>query len=129
MSSKARASSRWVAAASFPLAGILALAFLALAPAAATAALLRSVDPAARLLMAGIAAVVINLLAAEALLALGVWSPGRVLVTVTVVTAALACAAAGSSAGRRRTAVPAQSDSGPAGRGPGPNGGSASPPA
>jgi hypothetical protein len=73
--------------------------------------------------------VVINLLAAEALLALGVWSPGRVLVTVTVVTGGLACAA-GAAARRRRTAVPVQSaDGGPAGRGPGANGGSASPPA
>jgi hypothetical protein len=75
-----------------PVRAPLVVTFLLAAPAAAVAGLLDRFDVLARLVIAGTAAVVINFLAAETLLALGLWSvPGSVIVVaaITVICALL----------------------------------------
>jgi hypothetical protein len=72
---------------SSPLRGPLVLLFLALAPATAIAGPLRRIDTFARIVVAGTAAIVINFLVAETMLATGNWSPRAGLVVVIIITA------------------------------------------
>jgi hypothetical protein len=72
---------------SSPLRAPLVLLFLVVAPAAAVSGLLRGLDIYARLVVAGAAALVLNLLVAEAVLAAGRWSPRLVLTLVVSITA------------------------------------------
>ena len=76
-----------LAGARSPLRAPLVMLFLAAAPAMAVAGLLRGLGAFARIFAACAAMVVINVLAAETLLAAGVWSPDRGLIVVVVVTA------------------------------------------
>jgi hypothetical protein len=108
----------------FPLRGALVLAFVAIAPAVAVARLFIRLDAVARMILGGAAAIVINLLAAEALLAAGQWSPRRSLLAVVGITAGLAClgatgraragraAGAGFAAARLRRPQPAPARAG-----------------
>lgn len=66
--------------------------FLLGAPAVAVAAALRTVDPLARVVVAVAAAVVINALVAEVMLATGSWSVAGGLLAVGVISVALAVA-------------------------------------
>ena len=75
-----------------PVRAPLVVTFLLAAPAAAVAGLLDRFDVLARLVIAGTAAVVINFLVAEIMLALGLWSvPGSVIAVaaITVICALL----------------------------------------
>ena len=75
-----------------PVRAPLVVTFLLAAPAAAVAGLLDRFDVLARLVIAGTAAVVINFLVAEIMLAVGFWSvPGWVIViaVITVICALL----------------------------------------
>jgi len=75
-----------------PVRAPLVVTFLLAAPAAAVAGLLDRFDVLARLVIAGTAAVVINFLVAEIMLAVGLWSvPGSVIVVaaITVICALL----------------------------------------
>jgi hypothetical protein len=99
-----RASSRWlargvIAAGSVgavlalaevdtPLRGPLVLLSLAGAPAAVVASWLTSLDIFARAIVACAAAIVLNALVAEIMLALGIWSPGTGLIAVLLICAA-----------------------------------------
>jgi hypothetical protein len=70
-----------------PLRGPLVLLFLAGAPAAVAASWLRSLDIFAKVVVACAAAIVLNALVAETLLALGAWSPRMGLVAVLLICA------------------------------------------
>ena len=72
---------------STPLRTPLVVLFLAVAPTAAVAGLLRGIDAFARLIVACTATVVVGALAAEVTLAAGVWSPRAGLVVIVVITA------------------------------------------
>ncbi len=67
--------------------GPLVLLFLLAAPALAIAGLLRGLDGAAKYIVAVTAAIVINMLVAETMLAAGVWSPPAGLVVIALVSA------------------------------------------
>ena len=77
---------------SSPVRAPLALIFLLVAPAAAIAGLLDRFDGLARLIIAGTAAIVINFLVAEIMLAAGLWSPRGSVIVVTVITVVCALA-------------------------------------
>jgi hypothetical protein len=97
------ASSRWLALGAVAAASggvVLALAdintpvrvplillSLAAAPAVVVAAWLKSLDMFARIVVAGTAAIALNALVAETMLALGTWSPRTCLVAVLLVCA------------------------------------------
>jgi hypothetical protein len=70
----------------------LVVIFLLVAPAAAIAGLLGSLDRLARLVIAGTAAIVIDALVAEIMLALGLWSLRTGVIAVGVITAVCALA-------------------------------------
>jgi hypothetical protein len=63
------------------------LVFLVTAPALAVAALLSRVDPVARGIVAVTAAIAINVLVAEAMLAAAAWSPRAGLVAIAIISA------------------------------------------
>jgi len=69
-----------------PVRAPLVVIFLLAAPAAAIAGLLDRFDPLARLVMAGAAAVVINFLVAEIMLAAGLWSVRASVIVIIVIT-------------------------------------------
>jgi hypothetical protein len=71
-----------------PLRGPLILLSLAAAPAVVVAAWLKSLDMFARIVVACAAAIALNALVAETMLALGTWSPRACLVAVLLVCAA-----------------------------------------
>jgi hypothetical protein len=75
-----------------PVRAPLVLIFLLVAPAAAIAGLLDRFDGLARLIIAGTAAIVINFLVAEIMLAAGLWSPRGSVIVVTVITVVSALA-------------------------------------
>jgi len=75
-----------------PLRAPLVLLFLAAAPAMAVAGLLRGLDTFGRVFAGAAAAVVINVLVAETMIAAGAWSPDHGLVAVVVITAVLGAA-------------------------------------
>jgi hypothetical protein len=75
-----------------PVRAPLVLSFLLVAPAAAIAGLLDRFDGLARLIIAGTAAIVINFLVAEIMLAAGLWSPRGSVIVVTVITVVCALA-------------------------------------
>ena len=77
---------------SSPVRAPLVLIFLLVAPAAAIAGLLDRFDGLARLIIAGTAAIVINFLVAEIMLAAGLWSPRGSVIVVTVITVVCALA-------------------------------------
>jgi hypothetical protein len=79
--------------------GPLVLLFLVAAPAMAIAGLLRGLDTAARYIVAVTAAVVINMLVAETMLAAGVWAPRAGLVVIASISAVIGII--GHVAGRR----------------------------
>jgi len=70
-----------------PLRGPLVLLALAGAPAAVVAAWLQSLDMLARIVVACAVAVALDALVAEAMLALGTWSPGMGLVAILLICA------------------------------------------
>jgi hypothetical protein len=69
--------------------GPLVLLFLLAAPALAVAGLLRGLDRAARIVVAIAAVIVINVLVAETMLAVGAWSPRAGLVAIAIISAAI----------------------------------------
>ena len=69
--------------------GPLVLLFLVAAPTLAIAGLLRGLDGGARYAVAVTAAIVINTLVAEAMLAAGLWSPRAGLVVIALVSAVI----------------------------------------
>ena len=71
-----------------PLRGPLVLLSLTAAPAAVVARWLQSLDVFARIVVACAAAIVLNALVAETMLALGAWSPRMGLVAVLLICAA-----------------------------------------
>jgi hypothetical protein len=75
-----------------PVRAPLVLIFLLVAPAAAVAGLLYRFGRLARLIIAGTAAIVINFLVAEIMLAAGLWSPRGSVIVVTVITVVCALA-------------------------------------
>jgi hypothetical protein len=77
---------------SSPVRAPLLLIFLLVAPAAAIAGLLDRFDGLAQLIIAGTAAIVINFLVAEIMLAAGLWSPRGSVIVVTVITVVSALA-------------------------------------
>jgi hypothetical protein len=81
-----------IANVSSPVRAPLLLIFLLVAPAAAIAGLLDRFDGLARLIIAGTAAIVINFLVAEIMLAAGLWSPRGSVIVVTVITVVSALA-------------------------------------
>jgi hypothetical protein len=83
-----------------PVVTVLVLIFIAVAPAAAIAGLLRGFDLFARLVLAGVTAIVALALIAMVMLAAGLWSPKAALVAIAVLSAAclLAQRAASSKA-------------------------------
>ena len=76
-----------VAGVNSPVRAALVLVFLAVAPTAAIAGLLRWLDPFARVIIAGTTTVAILALIAIVMLAEGAWSPTGGLLAVTVITA------------------------------------------
>ncbi|MCH0567098.1 hypothetical protein I3F60_11130 [Streptomyces sp. MUM 136J] len=72
-----------------PLRGPLTLFFLLAAPASAVAAALRGLDPFGRTLAATAGAIAVNMLVAQAMLAVHRWSVHGGVVTVTVISALL----------------------------------------
>jgi hypothetical protein len=80
--------------------GPLVLLFLVAAPTLAVAGLLRSLDGGARYIVAVTAAVVINTLVAEAMLAAGAWSPRAGLVVIALVSAIIGVIGQRSARGR-----------------------------
>ena len=68
----------------------LALAFLAVIPGLAVASLFRGVDPFARIVIAGAAAIVIDILIAETMIASGTWSTRTGVAAVALVSVAIA---------------------------------------
>lgn len=115
-----------------PLRAPLVLIFLLIAPAAATAGLLDRFDGLARLVIAGTAAIVINFLVAEIMLAAGLWSPRGSVIVVTAITVICALAQVArvrarlaevlaplrSAVSRLRPAPPTPSPAGSDGAGP-----------
>jgi len=88
-----------------PLRVPLVLIFLAGGPALAVASLLGGVDTFARLVVAGSAAIVINIVVAEAMILSGTWSARTGLVAVALVSAAIAaCRPLVSRSSQPRTA-------------------------
>ena len=73
-----------------PLRVPLVLIFLAGVPALAVASLLGGVDTFARLVVAGSAAIVVNIVVAEAMILSGTWSARTGLVAVALLSAAIA---------------------------------------
>jgi hypothetical protein len=71
-----------------PVVTVLVLIFIAVAPAAAFAGLLRGFDPFARLVLACVTAIVAVALIAMVMLAAGLWSPKGGLVVIAVISAA-----------------------------------------
>lgn len=67
--------------------GPLVVLFLVAAPALAVASVLRSLDVGARIVVAVTAAIVINVLVAESMLASGLWSPRAGLVAIALISA------------------------------------------
>jgi hypothetical protein len=80
--------------------GPLVLLFLVAAPTLAVTGLLRSLDGGARYIVAVTAAIVINTLVAEAMLAAGVWSPRAGLVVIALVSAVIGVIGQRSARGR-----------------------------
>jgi hypothetical protein len=70
-----------------PLRGPLVLLSMAAAPAAVVVSWLRSLDLFARIVVACCAAITVNALVAEIMLALGSWSPRRGLIAVLLICA------------------------------------------
>ena len=88
-----------------PLRVPLVLIFLAGGPALAVASLLGGVDTFARLVVAGSAAIVINIVVAEAMILSGTWSARTGLVAVALVSATIAaCRPLVSRSSQPRTA-------------------------
>jgi hypothetical protein len=85
--------------------GPLVLLFLVAAPALAVAGLLRGIDRAASIVVAIAAAIVINVLVAETMLAVGAWSPRAGLVAIAIISAAIG--AIGLRPAHRAVALPA----------------------
>ncbi len=86
-----------LAGARSPLVTVLVLVFIAVAPAAAIAGLLRGFDLFARLILAYVTAVVVVTLIAMIMLAAGIWSPSAGLVAIVLVSGGcLAARRAGS---------------------------------
>lgn len=85
--------------------GPLVLLFLVAAPALAVAGLLRGIDRAASIVVAIAAAIVINVLVAETMLAVGAWSPHAGLVAIAIISAAIG--AIGLRPAHRAVALPA----------------------
>ena len=73
-----------------PLRAPLVLIFLAVVPAFAVASLLGGIDSFARMVVACSAAIVIDILIAEAMILSGTWSPRTGLVAVALVSAVIA---------------------------------------
>jgi hypothetical protein len=71
-----------------PAVSVLVLIFIAVAPAAAIAGLLRGFDPFARIVLAAVTAIVAVALIAMVMLAAGLWSPKGGLVAIAVISAA-----------------------------------------
>jgi hypothetical protein len=65
------------------------LLFLGAVPALAVAALLRGLDTGARIVVAVTAAIAINTLVAEAMLASGLWSPRAGLIAIALISAVI----------------------------------------
>jgi hypothetical protein len=84
--------------------GPLVLLFLVAAPALAVAGLLRGLDAGPRYLVAVTAAIVINMLVAETMLAAGLWSPRAGLVVIALVSAIIGVT--GQWSARRGAALP-----------------------
>lgn len=111
----AAAGVRW------PAGGPLTLLFLLIAPAAATALVLRAMDPAARAVVSGAAALVVDAAVAETMLVTSSWSPRGGIVAVGAVSAAIAALAAvrgphargtgGSGAATKKAAADEDDDS------------------
>ena len=76
-----------LAGARMPLRTPVVLLFLAAAPTMAVAGLRRGLDAFARIFAACAAAIIINVMVAERMLAAGAWSPDGGLVVVVVITA------------------------------------------
>ena len=88
-----------------PLRAPLVLIFLAAVPALAVASLLDGVGAYGRLVVAGSAAIVVDIVVAEAMVLSGTWSPRTGLVAVAVVSAMIAaCRPLVARSTRRRTA-------------------------
>ncbi len=88
-----------------PLRVPLVLIFLAGVPALAVASLLGGVDAYARLVVAGSAAIVVNIVVAEAMILSGTWSARTGLVAVALVSATIAaCRPLVSRSSQPRTA-------------------------
>ena len=88
-----------------PLRVPLALIFLAGGPALAVASLLGGIDAYARLVVAGSAAIVINIIVAEAMILSGTWSARTGLVAVALVSVMIAaCRPLVSRSSRPRSA-------------------------
>jgi len=85
--------------------GAWSTAFLLIAPALPAAVLWRAVDPVARLVLAGAAAVVVDAVVAEVMLATASWSPpdGRTAVAVISALMWLANAVAWNAMARQRS--------------------------
>jgi hypothetical protein len=77
-----------LAGVSTPVQMTLLLLFLAVAPATAVAGLLRGLDMFAKILMAGVATIVINAFVAEMTLSAGAWSARTHLIAIVLITAA-----------------------------------------
>ncbi len=75
-----------LAGARMPLRTPVVLLFLAAAPTMGVAGLLRGLDAFARIFAACAAAIIINVMVAERMLAAGAWSPDGGLVVVVVIT-------------------------------------------
>jgi len=69
-----------------PVRTVLVIVFLAVAPAAAIAGLLRSLDPFARIILSVVTTVVVLSIVAMILLSAGLWSPIGELLVVAVIT-------------------------------------------
>ena len=72
-----------------PARGPLVLLFLLAAPGLAVASLLRRLDPWARSAVAVTAAMAVNVLVAETMLAAGAWSPSAGLLTIAAISAVI----------------------------------------
>lgn len=88
-----------------PLRVPLVLVFLAGVPALAVASLLGGIGPYAQVVVAGSAAIVIDILVAESMILSGTWSPRTGLVAVALVSASIAaCGRLVSASSQPRTA-------------------------
>ncbi|MGY0063158.1 hypothetical protein ACWY4P_42575 [Streptomyces sp. LZ34] len=86
-----------------PLRAPFTLFFLVIAPASALGGALRGLDGAARAVLAGLGALALDLLVAQAMLALHVWSVRGGVLAVGAVSLALFLSARAAHAHRRRT--------------------------